>query len=87
MHPVLAVRRTLPHERALAGRLVGGLERFDRPDPGRKLRRERVSTDRPPLRERSWYLAMFHPGKSFKRSEVYTSAIRHPEVTRRAAAP
>jgi len=40
-----------------------------------------VSTDRPPLRERSWYLAMFHPGKSFKRSEIYTSAIRHPEPT------
>ena len=40
-----------------------------------------MSTDRPPLRERSWYLAMFHPGKSFKRSELYTSAIRHPEPT------
>jgi quinol-cytochrome oxidoreductase complex cytochrome b subunit len=24
---------------------------------------------------------MFHPGKSFKRSELYTSAIRHPEPT------
>jgi quinol-cytochrome oxidoreductase complex cytochrome b subunit len=36
-----------------------------------------VST-RPPLRERSWYVALFHPGESFKRTELYTSAIRHP---------
>jgi quinol-cytochrome oxidoreductase complex cytochrome b subunit len=36
---------------------------------------------RRPIRERGWYLAMFHPAASFKRSEVYTSAIRHPATS------
>ncbi|HTG46201.1 MAG TPA: cytochrome b N-terminal domain-containing protein [Actinomycetota bacterium] len=37
-----------------------------------------MSTERPPIRERGWYLAMFHPGRSFAKTELYTSAIRHP---------
>jgi quinol-cytochrome oxidoreductase complex cytochrome b subunit len=40
-----------------------------------------VSTERPPIRERTWYLSIFHPGGVYKRSELYTSMIRHPEPT------
>jgi quinol-cytochrome oxidoreductase complex cytochrome b subunit len=38
-----------------------------------------VSSERPPIRQRTWYLSLFHPGALFKQSELYTSAIRHPE--------
>ncbi len=30
------------------------------------------------IRDRGWYRAIFHPGESFRSSEVYRSAIRHP---------
>ncbi len=31
------------------------------------------------IRDRGWYRAIFHPGESFRGSEVYRSAIRHPK--------
>jgi quinol-cytochrome oxidoreductase complex cytochrome b subunit len=40
-----------------------------------------VSRERPPIRQRTWYLSLFHPGALFKQSELYTSAIRHPAPT------
>jgi menaquinol-cytochrome c reductase cytochrome b subunit len=33
------------------------------------------------LRGRTWYKAIFHPGASFKQSEIYGSAIRHPSTS------
>jgi menaquinol-cytochrome c reductase cytochrome b subunit len=31
-----------------------------------------------PIRERTWYRSIFHPGQVFSQSEVYTSVVRHP---------
>ncbi len=31
------------------------------------------------LRDREWYRALLHPGESFRETEVYRSAIRHPK--------
>jgi quinol-cytochrome oxidoreductase complex cytochrome b subunit len=36
---------------------------------------------RPPMRERTWYRSIFHPGEVFSHSEVYASVIRHPRPT------
>jgi quinol-cytochrome oxidoreductase complex cytochrome b subunit len=40
---------------------------------------EVVSTDGHRVRDADWYRALFHPGKTFRQSEVYRSAIRHPK--------
>ncbi len=40
-----------------------------------------MATDREHLRDRGWYRTLFHPGDRFKQSELYRSAIRHPELT------
>jgi quinol-cytochrome oxidoreductase complex cytochrome b subunit len=31
-----------------------------------------------PMRDRTWYRSIFHPGEVFTQSEVYTSVVRHP---------
>jgi quinol-cytochrome oxidoreductase complex cytochrome b subunit len=31
-----------------------------------------------PIRDRTWYRSIFHPGEAFTRSDAYTSVIRHP---------
>jgi quinol-cytochrome oxidoreductase complex cytochrome b subunit len=32
-----------------------------------------------PIRERTWYRSIFHPGQVFSQSEIYTSVVRHPQ--------
>ena len=40
-----------------------------------------MQTQKPPIRERTWYRSILHPGQVFRTSELYTSAIRHPQPT------
>jgi menaquinol-cytochrome c reductase cytochrome b subunit len=40
-----------------------------------------VSTNGRGVRTRGWYKAIVHPGATFKESEVYGSAIRHPSTS------
>ncbi|MDP9297165.1 MAG: cytochrome b N-terminal domain-containing protein [Actinomycetota bacterium] len=40
-----------------------------------------MSTNGRGLRARSWYKAIVHPASTFKQSEVYGSAIRHPSTS------
>lgn len=42
------------------------------------MRRSGVASGRG-IREKGWYRALIHPGESFRSSEVYRSAIRHPK--------
>jgi quinol-cytochrome oxidoreductase complex cytochrome b subunit len=37
-----------------------------------------VGSNGPKLKEREWYRSLFHPGRVFRDSEIYRSAIRHP---------
>ena len=37
-----------------------------------------MSKDGTRVRDSGWYTALFHPGRTFKGSEAYRSAIRHP---------
>jgi quinol-cytochrome oxidoreductase complex cytochrome b subunit len=37
-----------------------------------------VGSNGPKLKEREWYRSIFHPGRVFRDSEFYRSAIRHP---------
>jgi quinol-cytochrome oxidoreductase complex cytochrome b subunit len=38
-----------------------------------------VVSKRAGLREKEWYKALLHPGETFRDSEMYRSAIRHPK--------
>ena len=38
-----------------------------------------MGSNGPKLKDREWYRSIFHPGRVFRDSELYRSAIRHPK--------